>query len=144
MSKIILLSCVSQKKNVKCKAKDLYVSPLFCKAYKYAQKLNPDKIYILSAKHHLLELDDEIEPYNLTLNDMSEVEKKEWSQMVLAEMRRKCDLDGDEFIFLAGSNYRKYLLPSIKNYKIPMEGLGIGRQLEWLTTQISMMESPLL
>ena len=77
MSKIILLSCVSQKKNVKCKAKDLYVSSLFCKAYKYAQKLNPDKIYILSAKYHLLELDDEIEPYNLTLNDMSEVEKKE-------------------------------------------------------------------
>jgi hypothetical protein len=46
------------------------------------------------------------------------------------------DLNTDEFVFLAGNNYRKYLLPSINNYKIPMLGLSIGKQLKWLTEKI--------
>jgi len=45
-------------------------------------------------------------------------------------------LDKEEFVFLAGNNYRKFLLPRIKNYKIPMLGLGIGKQLKWLTERI--------
>ena len=45
-------------------------------------------------------------------------------------------LNKDEFVFLAGNNYRKFLLPHIKNYKIPMLGLGIGKQLKWLTKRI--------
>lgn len=46
--KIILISCVSQKKQIKenetVKAKELYISQLFKKAWSYANKLNPDKI----------------------------------------------------------------------------------------------------
>jgi hypothetical protein len=54
---------------------------------------------------------------------------------VLNELSRWTDLEKDEFIFLAGNKYRKYLLPHITNYKIPMEGLPIGKQLQWLTKQ---------
>lgn len=35
---------------------------------------------ILSAKYGLLLPDDEIEPYNLTLNDMSSEEVRDWAQ----------------------------------------------------------------
>lgn len=52
-------------------AKDMYVSDLFKKSLEYARRLNPAKIYILSAKYGLLELDDMIEPYEITLNEMS-------------------------------------------------------------------------
>ena len=45
-------------------------------------------------------------------------------------------LNKDEFVFLDGNNYRKYLLPSINNCKIPMLGLSIGKQLKWLTEKI--------
>lgn len=51
--KIGLISCVSKKLNCKTKAKDLYTSPLFKYSLAYARKLNPDKIYILSAKYGL-------------------------------------------------------------------------------------------
>ena len=44
---------------------------MFVKCLAYGQKLNPDSIFILSAEHHLLDLDTEIEPYNRTLNKMS-------------------------------------------------------------------------
>jgi len=56
MKKIILIQC-SKKKLIKpAKAKDLYISPLFKKSLAYAFMLNPDKIFILSAKHNLLPL----------------------------------------------------------------------------------------
>lgn len=67
MKKIVLISCVSKKGNKKAKAKDLYMSSLFINSLAYAYSLNPDKIFILSALHHLLDLDQEIEPYNVTL-----------------------------------------------------------------------------
>ena len=44
MKKIVLVSCVSKKNRGTHKAKDLYASPLFRKAYEYAESLNPDKI----------------------------------------------------------------------------------------------------
>ena len=136
MAKIVLISCVSKKLNHKSKAQDLYVSPLFQKNLRYAKSLNPDKIFILSAKYGLLSLTDEVEPYNKTLNKMTSNEIKEWANSVLKQLQKVSDLDNEEFIFLAGNNYRKFLLPHIKNYKIPMLGLGIGKQLKWLTERI--------
>jgi len=136
MAKIVLISCVSKKLNHKSKAQDLYVSPLFQKNLRYAKSLNPDKIFILSAKYGLLSLTDVVEPYDKTLNKMTSNEIKEWASSVLKQLQKVSDLDKEEFVFLAGNNYRKFLLPRIKNYKIPMLGLGIGKQLKWLTERI--------
>ncbi len=127
--KIVLISCVSKKLNYKAKAKELYISSLFKLNMKYAQSLSPDKIFILSAKYGLLKLDEEIDPYNETLNEKKDSEIKEWAGRVLNQLTKEADLENDEIIFLAGEKYRKYLLPQIKNYKVPLEGLGIGKQL---------------
>ena len=78
MKNIVLISCVSKKRAVKSKAADLYVSTLFKLDLQYARKLKPDVIFILSAKYGLVALDDEIEPYNVTLNKMSVNERKAW------------------------------------------------------------------
>ncbi len=133
---IVLISCVSQKLKHKANVRDLYISPLFKKNLQYAATLSPDKVFILSAQYGLLELDDEIDTYNVTLNEMTAEEIKAWSSMVLSQLKAKTDIKTDEFIFLAGSNYRKHLLPHITNYKIPMEGLQIGKQLQWLTKKL--------
>lgn len=133
MAKIVLISCVSKKLNHKSKAQDLYVSPLFRKNLQYARSLNPDKIFILSAKYGLLRLNEEIEPYDKTLNKMRSNEIKGWANSVLNQMRKSADIENDEFLFLAGNNYRKFLLPHLKHWKIPMLGLSIGKQLQWLS-----------
>jgi len=132
MQRIVLLSCVSKKLDTKSRARDLYVSPLFRYALKYAESLDTDKIFILSAKYGLVGLDEEIEPYELTLNGMKSIEKKVWADDVLKQLASESDLDNDEFVFLAGENYRKYIVPHIKNYNVPMQGLGIGKQLKFL------------
>lgn len=133
MAKVVLISCVSKKFHYKSKAQDLYVSPLFKKNLQYTKSLNSNKIFILSAKYGLLRLNEEIEPYNKTLNKMRFNEIKEWANSVLNQLKKFTDIENDEFIFLAGNNYRKFLLPYIKHYNIPMIGLSIGKQLQWLT-----------
>ena len=132
MARIVLISCVSKKLDHKARAKDIYISTLFRYAFKYAQSMHPDKIFILSAKYGLLNLEQEIEPYNQTLNTMGAAQVKSWSENVLARLSRESNLEKDEIIFLAGARYRKYLTPKIKNYKIPLQGLGIGKQLKYL------------
>jgi hypothetical protein len=132
MKKIILISCSSKKLSHKAKAKEMYISPLFKLNMKYTLSLKPDKIFILSAKYGLLDLEQEIEPYNLTLNNLKEDEIKLWANKVLDNLNQQADLNNDEFIFLAGEKYRKYLILKLKNYKIPLKGLGIGKQLKFL------------
>lgn len=135
--RIVLISCASRKLSQRSKAKDLYISTLFKLNLKYAEKLAPDKIYILSAKHGLLSLDQEINPYEQTLNNMPSDELKQWASRVLEQIKRVCSIDETELIFLAGNKYRKYLLPHIKNAQVPLEGLGIGKQLQQLKRLVS-------
>jgi len=132
MKTVVLIACAAQKLPHRAKAQDLYISPLFKKSLQYARSLKPDYIFILSAKYGLLLLDQVIEPYNVTLNDMSVVDIRRWSSRVLDQLRGVIDLRKDHVIFLAGDKYRKYLIPALSDYAVPMEGLSIGRQLRFL------------
>ncbi|MDN5201197.1 hypothetical protein QQ008_07485 [Fulvivirgaceae bacterium BMA10] len=136
MKCIVLISCVSKKRNYRSRAKDLYISALFQKKLKFARTFNPNSIFILSAKYHLVDLEKEIEPYNQTLNDFGVSELRNWAHKTLEQLSQVSNLKSDKFVFLAGSNYRKYLVSELKNCEIPMEGLKIGQQLQFLTQKI--------
>jgi hypothetical protein len=132
MPKIVLIQCASKKYHRKARAEDLYVSDLFCSGLRYARSLNPDKIFILSAKHGVLPLDKEVEPYNITLNNMNIAAVREWAHAVAKELSEYADLQNDHFIVLAGMRYRKFLLQYLSSYEIPMAYLPIGKQLQFL------------
>jgi cytoplasmic iron level regulating protein YaaA (DUF328/UPF0246 family) len=134
---IVLVSCVKSKRDQRCRAADMYTSPLFHKMMAYAQSLKPKRVYILSAKYGLLSPEDMIEPYEKTLKTMKTPERRAWAQGVLSALRESCDLDADTFVFLAGDTYRQNLVPHIKHYTVPMEGLVFGKQLQWLESQVS-------
>jgi hypothetical protein len=126
---------VKLKRTSPCAAGEMYISPLFGKMLAYANSLKPRSIYILSAKYGLLDLKTVIEPYEQTLNKMLLSERTAWAQGVLAGLREQIDLDRDHIVFLAGLRYRELLLPHIRNYFVPMEGMSFGRQLKWLAEQ---------
>jgi cytoplasmic iron level regulating protein YaaA (DUF328/UPF0246 family) len=134
---VVLLSCVKSKRAQRCRAGDMYTSPLFQKMMAYAESLKPSRTFILSAKYGLLSPDDLIEPYELTLKKMKKPERRAWADKVLAALRQSCDLDTDEFVFLAGVPYRENLVSHIRHYTVPMEGLDFGTQLRWLGEQVS-------
>ena len=130
MVKIALISCTKSKQGYTCPAIEMYTkSPLFRYKLCYCKKIGVDKIFILSAKYHLLEPETVIEDYDLTLNNFNNEEKIKWSKTVLDDLNSKTDLKNDEFILLAGKNYVNYLLDYLPNNFNPVEGLGLGKQL---------------
>ena len=136
MKTIVFISCASKKQPVRARAQDLYTSPLFRLNLAYAQTLAPDNIFVLSAKYGLLDLDTVIEPYDLTLNSMRVKQIRQWANSVLQQLNQKADLIQDHFIFLAGEKYRRYLIPHLCSYEVPMKGLPIGKQLQYLVARV--------
>jgi hypothetical protein len=132
----VLLSCASKKLPHPALAKDLYVSTLFQLGLRYAQSMHPDLIFILSAKYGLVDPNQRLEPYNETLNTKRDREVRFWAETVLQQLRARADLDRDTFIFLAGEKYRRHLIEMIKHYQVPLSGLTIGRQLQYLSNSL--------
>lgn len=128
---IVFLSYVKSKNNKSCEAQHMYVSDLFKKSLQYAKSLNPKKIYILSAKYGVLELTDVIEPYELTLNNMTEKERKIWAYKVIKQCEEKNIDFSETALFLCGSNYRRYVMTKFPNATAPLAKLSIGKQLQY-------------
>mgnify|MGYP000073338736 CR=1 FL=1 len=144
MRKIILIGCVSSKEKSINKAKKLYKGPLFKNSLKYANSLKSDKIFIISALHYLLDLEEEIAPYNVTLSNipkskqkngikiLSTKEKEEWGKIIINQLQNKFDLKNDKFIFLAGNEYIKPIFPFLNHWEDPLKGLKIGERIKFL------------
>ena len=135
MAIVGLVSCVSRKGAQATEARDLYESPLFTKARKYVEE-RCDTWYILSAKFGLVGPTQVIDPYEETLNTKSRAEREEWAQRVWKTLSSQLHAD-DHVVILAGKRYREYLVPLIIKrgctLEVPMEGLAIGKQLQWLS-----------
>lgn len=140
----IFLSCTKEKANKRCKAREMYMpSSLFSKSYEYAKTMNPDKMYILSAKHHLLPLSREITPYNKTLNDASVEERKEWAEEVLKQMKSVgIDFNAKTYFF-CGENYIEFLKEYFPNHKSMYAGRGIGEIMHWLDNKLKKVKESL-
>lgn len=133
--RVVLISCSKNKKEGHYKAKDLYSnSVLFRYNLKYAQSIG-DKVFILSAKYGLLDLDKEVDYYSETLNNKRAIEIKIWTAKVITVLESIIKPE-DEIILLAGEKYRRYLIPYFINKGVkvdaPFKHLGIGRQLQKL------------
>ena len=120
MKKIVLVSCTLEKLNYKCKVKDLYSpSPNFLKHLTIAKQIKPDKILVISAKHHVLELNEEIEPYNLSIDEFSGNEQIDWGVEVIKQLKeKKIDLENDEIFPILPDIYLKLIKPYIKKIKL--------------------------
>jgi cytoplasmic iron level regulating protein YaaA (DUF328/UPF0246 family) len=148
MEKIVLISCGSKKMNKRTKAKDMYQSPLFKNSLEYALKLNPDKILILSALYGLLDLETEIEPYDVTISNVTKQnrlkkpqlkvlnknEKIEWGKKIIEKLTTFSNIEKDVFIILAGLEYVKPIIPYLLNVEQPLKGIGLFDRISHLKT----------
>lgn len=134
MPKICLVACSRTKASHSGAARALYTSPLFKKASEYASH-EFDKWFILSAKYGLLSPETLVRPYDKTLNSLTHVQRLNWSKAVFRSLQ-KILIPGDEITFVAGQNYREFLVPLLEaaGYRItvPLAGKSIGNQLKWL------------
>ena len=132
-TRIGLVGCGASKLSYPAPARRLYTGSLFRKASAYAET-TCDRWYVLSALHCLLNPDEVIEPYDVTLDPTD----GEWADQVVAQLRADlADVERPLLVVLAGSRYRTILDQSPWPHEVPMRGLGIGQQLAWLTDWIT-------
>lgn len=129
MRTVTLVACAATKLDRPAPARELYRSDLFVKSSAYAQRLG--EWYILSAAHGLVHPDTVLEPYNVTLDDMTRDERMRWGCRVAWDLVR-FNVQADRCVVLAGRTYRDpvmdFLRLSFASVVIPLQGLGIGHQ----------------
>jgi len=137
VSTTCLVACVGSKLPRSAQAKQIYTSALFRKSRRYSELFH-ENWFVLSAKHGLLEPDEHIHPYELTLNKVGRAERRQWAKATFSQILRVCD-PRTQFVFLAGERYRQDLVPLLQEagfgVHTPLAGLPIGKQLQWLTWQ---------
>jgi hypothetical protein len=110
------------------------VSELFRGLRRFAEA-RADTWYILSAEHGLLHPDQVVAPYERTLNNMHKPERLAWAARV---QRQLVDVlpPSAQVILLAGARYRENIEPFLRSngyeVSVPLEGLALGKQLQYL------------
>lgn len=136
MTRVALVSCVKSKLSRPAPARELYTSQLF-RGFRALAERDFDRWFILSARFGLVEPSRVIPPYELTLNTFGMDARREWSKGVLQELERELPLEElADVTFFAGARYREFLVgPLCERGHIvdcPLEGLGMGLQLQYL------------
>jgi hypothetical protein len=94
--------------------------------------------FVLSAEHGLVEPYEVIEPYDLTLKQLSKDEREEWAADVFEELMVYL-VEGETVVIFAGKYYREYLEPWLEeagfDVRVPLRGRGIGEQMHWFDAE---------
>lgn len=129
-----LVGCSSGKKNWAAPAREMYRSPLFRLSAAYVEA-HCDRWYVLSSYYGLLHPDTEIGPYDRRLRAGTELD--DWVEKVREQLRTElAEVRAPALVVLAGERYRTFLHPCQWPFSIPMQGLGIGHQLAWLSSEL--------
>ena len=123
---MILIQCVSSKKDETLPARDLYDSTYFESMKRYAEATG-EPWAILSAKHGLVAPNETLEPYDAF--GLSETQAVE----IATELSNQ-DVEGVELI--AGEKYTTPLVPALEGVGITVvercKGLPIGKRVQKL------------
>jgi hypothetical protein len=135
---MILIQCVSSKKDKPLPARKLYDSTYFDALKRYAQATG-ESWTIVSAKHGLVEPNETLEPYDeFGLSGTQAVE--------IATKLSKKDVERVELI--AGEKYSKPLLPALEGVGIDVSekcrGLPIGKRVRKLQELARSLENETL
>jgi cytoplasmic iron level regulating protein YaaA (DUF328/UPF0246 family) len=134
INSIALIGCVKQKSPVPNKARFLYTSELFKKTVEYVEYKKYSNWYVLSAFYGLVDKDEVIKPYDLTLTTFSK-EKLEW--WAIGVFQRLMERNINNISFFCGKTYYQELLPLLDENKIaystPLGNLSFGQRLAFLS-----------
>ena len=129
-----LVSCVSKKSAGEAPARDFYISTWFKAVRRYVEATG-EPWYVLSAKYGLVRPLQVLAPYDETLNNMKIAERRAWASRVMTQIIEFTE-PVQTVVVLAGLRYREFLMDYLEGrfaVEVPMDGLTIGKQLQWLT-----------
>lgn len=135
---IALVGCSGSKLDHPAPARQLYTSQLFRSTIALAERSH-DVVYIISAKHELVLLDQVIEPYNRVKTDLAKEWRVIWGLRVWSTvLARHQKVDRQIFIY-AGKDYAQPIIRAgfhQGSFQEPLAKMQIGQRLQWLRGQL--------
>lgn len=137
MLTVALIGCGKTKLPTRAQALNLYTGGLFVASRDYALATHTE-VFVLSARHGLVGLEEELDPYDFTMSDYPDVNARAlWGRRVVADLAHRIG-PPSKVTVLAGERYAKWLRGPMAAVRVwpeptyPLAGLGIGRRLAWL------------
>ena len=135
---IALVGCSGPKLDRPAPARQFYTSPLFRSALSLAEARH-DVVYVVSAKHELVTLDQVVAPYDLAMSDVAKEWRAIWGTRVWESLQRRHQrVDRQVFIY-AGKDYARPIQRAGFNratFHEPLAKMQIGQRLKWLREQL--------
>lgn len=149
---IALIGCGKKKRSYACPARELYTGPLFTAQREWADA-NADAYFIASAKHLILEPDQVIEPYNLSMRQLDAETRRTRAWQIQLHFRSRwidfCTFGKSARGYVVAVTRPRVVLLASRDYlfgfhewqqrandsfafETPLAGKGIGQQLAWL------------
>lgn len=136
---IALVGCSGPKLDHHAPTRQLYTSQLFRLTLKLAE-LRHNVVYVISAKHELVKLDQVIAPYDLTMADLAKEWRAIWGNRVWGSIQsRHPHVDRQIYIY-AGRDYAKPIRRAGFHqaaFHEPLARMQIGQRLQWLRQQLA-------
>ena len=134
-SDYLLLGCSSEKLPGRAAARDLYASPRFQRRRRYAEA-SAKPWAIVSAKHGLVDPNELIDPYNLSLDALSDAERATWAAGVAAALEARYGrLGGRTFELHASRLYGDPLEPELRrrgaHLTRPLRHVSLYQEAAW-------------
>jgi len=136
---IALIGCSGPKLKQAAPARQLYTSQLFRSTLAFAERRH-DAVYVISAKHELVALDQVVAPYDLTMADVAKEWRVVWGTRVWGSIQsRHQNVDRQVFIY-AGKDYAQPIRRAgfhRATFHEPLAKMQIGQRLRWLRAQLA-------
>lgn len=157
---LALIGCGKKKREFACEARELYAGPLFAAQRDWAEA-NADAYFIASAKHILLTPEQVIEPYDLSMRDLPADKRRDRANQIRGQFHGRwieyCEfaksgprpedpriaVKRPRVVLLAGADYLTGFFDNRQRgfdgmgFETPLQGLGIGQQLQWLRRKVT-------
>jgi hypothetical protein len=135
---LVLVSCVKSKLAHAAPARALYEPSAWFRKVRGIVEASGSRWFVLSSRYGLVRPDDEIAPYDYTLNILGVAERQDWVTDVLRKLLPEVEMTGvKRVVMFAGDRYRGDLIAPLQGrgikVEVPMEGLTRGEQLAWLS-----------
>lgn len=146
MNRVVLIACSKSKLPTRAPARDLYTGQLFRLSLAYAET-RAEHVFVVSAMHGALRLDEAVDPYDLTMRDIPRNRRALWAAQTLGIVLLETGMPSS-LELLVGEAYAAPLrailadLPARTGQRFPepsypLRGLGIGERKRWLREQLT-------
>ena len=129
---VVLVGCGEAKREGRHPARALYTSNLFRGAVRWAEGRAPGHVFVVSAKHLLVSLDQELESYE---HRLARCERAWWATRVVAQLAERYGAQPLRVVVLAGADYADALaaaLPAEWRAERPLAGMDLFERMRWL------------